>query len=372
MRAALGLARRGLGRVAPNPAVGCVLVKGGAAVARGWTGDGGHPHAEEAALGRAGVSARGATAYVTLEPCAHRSCARKLAEAGVARVVVACGDPDPRTAGRGLDILRDAGVEVARGVCAAEAQALNRGFILRVTQGRPLVTLKTATSLDGCVALANGRSQWITGARARARGHLERARHDAVLVGIGTALADDPALTTRLPGVAHDPARIVLDTYLRLPEGARLAAPGTWLLHAGDPGGRARALEARGVRLLRGPMDIPSILGALAREGLTRVLVEGGPAVLTSFLEAGLWDRLLWFRAGAVMGGDARGAVGPLGLEAMGAVPRLARESIEALGPDVLEVLRPAFVGSRERPKRPTRPHRGGALDSRLLRWRSQ
>ncbi|MFN3293016.1 MAG: bifunctional diaminohydroxyphosphoribosylaminopyrimidine deaminase/5-amino-6-(5-phosphoribosylamino)uracil reductase RibD, partial [Gemmobacter sp.] len=209
MAHALALARRGLGRVWPNPSVACVIVQGGRVVGRGVTAPGGRPHAEPQALAQAGAAARGATAYVTLEPCAHHGrtppCAAALVAAGVARVVSALQDPDPRVSGGGHGMLRAAGIAVTTGVLAAEAAALQRGFLTRVTQGRPMVTLKLALSLDGRIATATGESRWITAAPARARVHLMRACHDAVLVAGGTARADDPELTVRGLGVAHQP-----------------------------------------------------------------------------------------------------------------------------------------------------------------------
>ncbi|MFQ3623345.1 MAG: bifunctional diaminohydroxyphosphoribosylaminopyrimidine deaminase/5-amino-6-(5-phosphoribosylamino)uracil reductase RibD, partial [Acetobacteraceae bacterium] len=225
MRAALALARRGLGSVAPNPAVGCILVREGRVVGRGWTQPGGRPHAETEALRRAGAEARGATAYVTLEPCCHWGrtppCTDALIAAGIARAVVALRDPDPRVNGEGLDRLRAAGIAVTEGVLAAEAAELNAGFLSRIRAGRPLVTLKLATTLDGRIAAASGESRWITGAAARRLAHGLRARNDAVMVGSGTALSDDPALTVRVPGLVPPghpgPVRIVADGRLRLP-----------------------------------------------------------------------------------------------------------------------------------------------------------
>ncbi|MGY4803023.1 bifunctional diaminohydroxyphosphoribosylaminopyrimidine deaminase/5-amino-6-(5-phosphoribosylamino)uracil reductase RibD, partial [Teichococcus aerofrigidensis] len=209
MRAALALAARGLGNTWPNPAVGCVIVKEGVVVGRGWTAPGGRPHAETEALRRAGAAARGATAYVTLEPCCHWGrtppCADALIAAGVARVVVAMQDPDPRVDGAGLRRLREAGIAVASGMLEAEARALNAGFLKRLASGLPLLTLKLATTLDGRIATRAGESQWITGPAARRAAHALRGRHDAVLVGSGTALADDPDLTCRLPGFAPVP-----------------------------------------------------------------------------------------------------------------------------------------------------------------------
>src|SRR5215218_7029847 len=243
MRAALALARRGVGSTWPNPSVGCVIVRdgpgGGQVVGRGWTQPGGRPHAEAEALARAGEAARGATAYVTLEPCSHWGrtppCCDALIAAGVARVVVATGDPDPRVDGRGLRQLREAGIAVEQGLLETEARAVIAGFVRRITRGLPLVTLKLATSLDGRIATATGESRWITGDAARRAAHGLRASHDAVLVGSGTVLADDPDLTCRNPGMARVPiARVVADTRLRTPLGSRLVrtareAP-TWII----------------------------------------------------------------------------------------------------------------------------------------------
>ncbi len=320
MRAALALATRGLGRVAPNPSVGCVLVQDGRIVGRGWTQPGGRPHAETEALARAGVEARGATAYVTLEPCSHQGvtgpCAVALINAGVSRVVCAMEDPDERVSGRGLVMLRDAGIEVESGVLEPEAKALNQGFILHRTQGRPMVTLKLATTLDGKIATAAGDSKWITGAEARAEAHGLRANHDAILVGSGTALADQPALTCRLPGVTgQDPLRVLLDRRGRVAEGAapRDAAAETMVLGGDDcePG---------------------SALTALADRGVTRLLIEGGGAVAASFLRAGLVDRVVWFQAGGILGGDAAPAVASLGLSTVSEMPRFTLRETRLFG----------------------------------------
>lgn len=334
MRAALSLARRHLGRVWPNPSVGCIVVKDGQVVGRGVTAPGGRPHGEPQALAQAGDAARGATVYVSLEPCNHHGktppCSEALIEAGIARIVVACEDPDPRVSGGGIRRLREAGIQVDVGLCAEEAQAVNHGFITRILKGRPGVTLKLATSLDARVATSTGHSQWITGPDSRARGHLLRANHDAILVGIGTALADDPELTCRLPGLeAANPVRVVLDSHLRLPltsklaQGAASVAP-TWLvtLNSADQA-RAAALEALGVRILRvapddtGHPPIAAILTSLAGQGITRLLVEGGPTVATAFLKAGLVDQIEWFRAPMLIGGDGLPAVGALGVDTL-------------------------------------------------------
>jgi diaminohydroxyphosphoribosylaminopyrimidine deaminase/5-amino-6-(5-phosphoribosylamino)uracil reductase len=343
MAVALRLAERGLGSVWPNPAVGCVLAQGGRIVGRGWTQPGGRPHAEVEALGRAGPAALGATAYVSLEPCAHYGhtppCTMALLQAGIRRVVIATLDPDPRVDGRGIEQLRQAGVEVAVGLGRARADAINAGFILCKQAGRPLVTLKLATSLDGRIATRTSASQWITGEQARAHGHLLRRSHDAVMVGSGTALADDPALTCRLPGVDdHRRVRIVLDGRLRLDPASKLArsareAP-TWLFTAADAApGKVAALRALGVEVMAvalqdGRLDLGLVLAALAARGITRVLVEGGAELATSLLRQRRVDRLAWFRAPMLIGGDGHAALGALGVEAL--VDAIGVENVDA------------------------------------------
>lgn len=354
MRGALALAARGLGDVWPNPAVGCVLTRDGRVVGRGWTQPGGRPHAETEALARAGDAARGATAYVTLEPCAHYGktppCAAALIAAGVTRVVAACEDPDERVAGRGHAMLRDAGVDVSVGLSADEAYRLNLGFFLSRLHGRPMVTLKAATSLDGRIAARTGHSKWITGEAARAVGHRLRAEHDAIMVGAGTALADDPDLTCRLPGMAHrSPVRVVVDSRLRLPLTSRLAATArrvpTWIVAAagGHDPLRADALRAAGVDVLEAPTDaagmpdIHTVLKLLAGRGVTRVLSEGGAHLAASLLRAGVVDRMEWFRAAGVVGGDGVPAMVGFGLDDVGAMPRFDRRAVLRLGDDVWE-----------------------------------
>jgi diaminohydroxyphosphoribosylaminopyrimidine deaminase/5-amino-6-(5-phosphoribosylamino)uracil reductase len=358
MRAALALARRGLGNTWPNPAVGCVIVKDGRVVGRGWTQKGGRPHAETEALAQAGVTARGATAYVSLEPCSHHGktppCAEALIAAGIARVVSAVEDPDPRVSGRGLARLREAGIAVETGICTAEAAELNAGFFTRVSHGRPLVTLKLATSLDGRIATATGESRWITGPAARERAHLLRATHDAVLVGTGTALADDPELTCRLPGLeAHSPVRIVLDRRLRLPATMRLfsktAQAPTWIaaLGSSDPTRRAE-LAGGGVKIIAaktddaGKIDLAALLRQLGDKGLTRLLVEGGGQLAAALLRQGLVDLLIWMRAPMAIGDDGLPAVAALGLEGLGGAPRFTLMSSETAGGDVIDTYRRA------------------------------
>lgn len=358
MQAALTLAVRGLGRTWPNPAVGCVLVRpdlNGRVVGRGWTQPGGRPHAETEALSRAGALAEGATAYVTLEPCTHHGhtppCADALIEAGIDRAVVAIEDPDPRVSGQGIARLRDAGIAVTQGVGAEAAAEINAGFLMRIRQGRPLITLKIASSLDGRIATKSGESRWITGEMSRRHGHALRLSHDAILVGIGTALADDPALTCRLPGVGTGPVRIVIDTHLRLSPDSRLAATAkevpTWVIAArGSERTRAALLTARGIEVIdiaggrNGGVDLTEAFDKLAARGLTRVLVEGGGTVAAALLGAGLVDRIAWFRAPVVLGGDGVPAAAGFGLAALAEAPGFVRTGAQALGPDTLETFR--------------------------------
>lgn len=348
MRAALTLARRGLGLTAPNPAVGCILVNENRAVGRGWTRPGGRPHAETEALGRAGSAAAGATAYVTLEPCSHHGqtppCADALIEAGIARCVVASEDADARVSGEGLAKLRAAGVEVADGVLAEEAATLNRGHLLSRRDGRPLVTLKLATTLDGRIATAGGESRWITGPEARARGHMLRAEHDAVMVGSETALLDDPELSVRLPGLEdRKPLRVVLDRRLRLPAGHRLVTGAethpTLVLTLEGQVAQGAALSEAGVELggLPGEGRVVDALTQLADRGVTRLLVEGGAVLAASLLRAGCVDSIAWFRAPSVLGGEARPGIAELGIDRLDAIKRFRRVGVETLGRDLLE-----------------------------------
>ncbi len=352
MATALTLARRGLGRVWPNPAVGCLLVHEGRVVGRGWTQDGGRPHAEQVALDRAGPLSRGATAYVTLEPCAHHGktppCADALIAAGVARVVSATDDPDPRVSGKGHRRLREAGIELSEGVRRLDAEDLNLGFLHRLRLGRPLVTVKLAMSLDGRIATHNGHSQWITGPEARARAHLLRAEHDAVMVGSGTAITDNPRLTVRLPGLEERrPIRLVADSRLalhlthELVRGAKETP--TWILARDDVDRqRRRAFEQAGVQVLEvpggdaEPLDITAALQLLGTRGLTRVLVEGGGRLAASLLSAGLIDRLIVFQAGLAIGGDGLPGIAGLGLKDLGSATRFSQRKVERIGQDLM------------------------------------
>ena len=340
----------------PNPAVGCVLVKEGRVVGRGWTQPGGRPHGETEALMRAGDAARGATAYVSLEPCCHWGktppCTDALIAAGVSRVVVPIEDPDPRVSGQGIARLREAGIEVATGLGAEEAAEINAGFFTRLREERPLVTLKLATTLDGRLATRTGQSQWITGPAARDRAHLLRATHDAVMVGSNTVLTDDPQLTCRLPGLDRlSPVRIVVDGRLRVPLTARVVAEArtvpTWFitLRHGDAA-RREAFIGCGVELIEAPetrdhaIDMTEALRELGRRGLTRVLVEGGATLAAVLLRDGLVDRLAWFHAPMLIGGDGIPAIEAFGIEALADAPRFERLATETIGEDVLETLR--------------------------------
>lgn len=318
MAHALRLARRGLGNVWPNPAVGCIIVQAGRVVGRGWTQPGGRPHAERMALDQAGPLARGATAYVTLEPCAHHGrtppCAEGLAAAGIARMVSAMTDPDPRVAGRGHQILNDAGIAVTQGIRQAEAQDLQAGFLSRILAGRPFVTLKLATSFDGRIATASGESRWITAPQARLHVHAMRMIHDAVMVGGNTAHADRPSLNVRGLSTPRQPVRVVLSSrpLPDLPPEGPMHGP-LWQIAAP-------------------PQDA---LTQLARHGITRVLCEGGGVLAASLLRAGLVDQLIGYTAGVVLGGDGRAAIAPLGLDRLADAPRFHLVETRRLGDDL-------------------------------------
>ena len=311
MAAAIALSQRSRGRTTPNPNVGCILLNAqGHVVGRGWTQPGGRPHAEAMALDQAGSAARGGTAFVTLEPCAHRShrgpcCADLLIEAGVKRVVIAATDPDPRTNGQGIAKLRHAGIEVEADLLASEAKRVMAGFFMRQSKARPYVTLKLATSLDGCIALRDGTSQWITGPAARAHGHLERARHDLILVGRGTYDADQPRLDVRLAGLeARSPARILLTSNPQAPDG--------WTV-------------------IQQPCDIGTLT-------VDHLLIEGGAQTAAAFIAADLVDRLLLYRAPIFIGGGRQG-LGDIGLTHLAeAHRRWALRDARRFGPDRLEV----------------------------------
>lgn len=321
MTHALRLGRRGLGNTWPNPAVGCVIARGNRIIARGWTQPGGRPHAEAMALSSAGPDARGATAYVTLEPCAHHGrtppCADALIAAGVNRVVTALTDPDPRTAGQGHARLRAAGIAVTEGVCADTARTDQAGFLLRVTQGRPMLTLKLATSLDGRIATVAGESKWITGPKARAHVQALRLAHDAIMVGGGTARTDRPQLNLRGLGPQRQPVRIVVSSQ-PLPD---LPSEGPdhgplWQV-SGDPAAFMADLGAR---------------------GLTRILCEGGGDLAARLLRADVVDQIVSYNAGLMLGGDARAAIGPLGLRRLSDAPHFRLTETRRIGADLMQI----------------------------------
>jgi diaminohydroxyphosphoribosylaminopyrimidine deaminase/5-amino-6-(5-phosphoribosylamino)uracil reductase len=358
MRLALEEAWRGLGRTAPNPAVGAVLVRGGRVVGRGHHARAGGPHAEIVALRRAGARARGADLYTTLEPCDHHGrtppCTLALIEAGVRRVFVGSRDPNPLVDGKGTARLRRAGIEVQVGPLQAECDALNAPWFRFVASGRPFVTLKLAATLDGRIATSRGDSRWVSGPAARAWVHGLRGRVDAVLVGRGTALADDPRLTSRPPGGGgRDPLRVVLDTGLRLPATLRLfrqrSKARTLVFHAAR---RPRALGPRVdlQRCGRGPggLDLHEVLAALAARGVVHLLVEGGGAVAASLLAAGLVDRLALVLAPRVLGAGLSwsGATGPA---RMADALQVRDVTVERLGDDLLLQGTPALAATRGR-----------------------
>ncbi|MDA0721358.1 MAG: bifunctional diaminohydroxyphosphoribosylaminopyrimidine deaminase/5-amino-6-(5-phosphoribosylamino)uracil reductase RibD [Proteobacteria bacterium] len=347
MALALQLGRRGMGRVWPNPAVGCVIVTHGRIVGRGWTQDGGRPHAETVALAQAGEDARGATVYVTLEPCAHHGqtppCATALTAAGVARVVVALGDPDGRVAGRGIAMLEQAGIAVETGLLADQARADHAGFLSRITAARPFVTLKLAGTLDGRIATASGESQWITGPEARRAVHMMRARHDAVLVGAGTLRADDPALSVRGLGITRQPVRIVVSRAVKLPLTSQLAQTArqspVWICH-GAEADVADWLALGAVSLpcavRAGQVEPEAMMQALASAGITRVFCEGGGMLAASLLGAGLVDDLVVMTAGCAIGAEGTPALAAMGIGRLADAPRFALHDLARLGDDVM------------------------------------
>ena len=355
MRAAISLAQRGLGQTWPNPSVGCVIVLDDIVVGRGWTQQGGRPHAETVALLQAGDGARGSTVYVTLEPCSHKGvtepCAKALINAGVARVVVGLQDPDPRVNGRGIKMLRKAGINVSIGVCASEAERVTSGFLKRNTDHRPQITLKFATTLDGRIATKSGDSRWVTGAAARRLGHMLRANHDAILVGSRTALKDDPSLTCRLPGMFNrSPLRIVVDGRMRLPLAHNLVvgAPEipTWLFtfsETSQTSERRRAYREAGVKIFdispdeNGYPDLKILVGVLAEKGITRLLIEGGGIIAAAFLKLGLIDEVFWYRSAKIIGNEGLPAIAGLGIERLQDAICMKTHYVERVGEDFVE-----------------------------------
>ena len=349
MREALRIAEYARGRTSPNPLVGAVIVRDGAIVASGWHRAAGEPHAEIHALRMAGELARGATLYVTLEPCAHHGrtgpCAEAVIAAGLARVVIALSDPNPLVAGRGIHLLTAAGIEVTTGICEDEARRQNEIFLKWVTTKRSFVTLKTAMTLDGKIASHTGASQWITGAAARARVHAYRNEYDAILVGIGTVLADDPSLTTRLEhGTGKNPLRIVLDSEARTPLDAKLvadgAAPTIIVVSERADHRRVNLLRACGaevVTLGTQRVDIAALLDYLGAREITSLFVEGGATVNWSLLAGGSVDKVHAFIAPMLMGGaEAKTPIGGTGFDSPQTAFRLHDMTVEQVGTDIL------------------------------------
>ena len=352
MARALELAERGLFTTTPNPRVGCVIVRDGRCVGEGWHVRAGEPHAEVHALAMAGEAARGATAYVTLEPCSHHGrtppCAEALVRAGVGRVVAAMEDPNPLVAGRGLARLREAGIATLSGVLEAEARELNLGFVSRMTRGRPWLRLKAAATLDGKTALETGVSQWITGDDARRDAHRWRARSCAVLTGIGTVRDDDPQLNVRAIPTDRQPLRIVVDARLDTPLNAKLLDGGPVLIAGAiDDPARIAALRHRGADVVilpnqGGKVDLPALLAELGRRGINEVLAESGFKLNGSLLREGCVDELILYLAPALVGDAARGLFNLPALESLADKRRLAFRDVRLVGGDLRIVARPA------------------------------
>ncbi len=349
MAAALRIGRRNRGRTYPNPAVGAILVKGGRVVGRGWTAATGRPHAETEALAQAGSEARGATAYVTLEPCAHHGrtppCADALIAAGVARVVTSLADPDPRVSGQGIAKLEAAGIAVTVGVLAEDAAYAHAGHISRIARGRPYVVLKLAVSADGMIGRRAGERMIISGKAAFEAVQAMRVESDAVMIGIGTVLVDDPRLTVRLPGLqSRSPARIILDAGARIPLDSNLVGsarelPLIVVVGPSAPEDRKDALRDSGVRVLEvgegtGGLDLKQTLEALAVEGFTRILVEGGSEVASTLVSEDLVDEVVLFRANVVVGADGVRALGGYALSAIERSPRYRQIEAAIVGDD--------------------------------------
>lgn len=344
MARALELAQRGLYTTTPNPRVGCVVVRDGAVVGEGWHARAGEPHAEVLALRAAGQRARTATAYVSLEPCAHHGrtppCCDALIAAGVARVVAAMDDPNPLVAGQGLARLRAANIAVESGLMASDAHELNIGFVARMTRRRPWLRMKIAASLDGKTALLNGQSQWITGAEARRDGHAWRARACAVLTGIGTVKDDNPQLTVREVATPRQPLRVVVDSRLETPPGARVVGRGTLIAAAADHPDRAEALRARGAEIVvmpnaSGKVELPELMVALGERGVNELHVEAGFKLNGSLLNEGLVDELLVYLAPSVMGDKAQGMFHLPQLDSLAGQRRLQFTDVRQIGPDI-------------------------------------
>jgi diaminohydroxyphosphoribosylaminopyrimidine deaminase/5-amino-6-(5-phosphoribosylamino)uracil reductase len=354
MRLALAYASRNYGQTSSNPSVGCVIVSGHKIVGVSATSAGGRPHAEVGALAQAGELARNSTAYVTLEPCSHfgktSPCADALIDAGIKRVVVATRDPFPKVSGRGIEMLKAAGLHVTEAVCEQEARDSMRGFLKAQERGLPYVSMKIATSLDGKIALKDGSSQWITGERSRKHGHILRAKSDAIITGIGTVLSDNPTMNCRLPGLeSASPVRVVLDSKLRIPLSSNLVATAKrwplFVMTTSKDINKIKALEKAGVKICyiseqnNDHVNLISVMKILVKEGLFSVLIEAGEKLSTAMITSGLLDRIYWFQSSMILGSDAKSAIGKRGLICLAKEYQFQQEAHLRLGDDYMYTL---------------------------------
>jgi diaminohydroxyphosphoribosylaminopyrimidine deaminase/5-amino-6-(5-phosphoribosylamino)uracil reductase len=354
MKIALSLASRNIGLTAPNPSVGCVIVKDGQIIASGITSPGGRPHAETNTLNSIGDAAKGATAYITLEPCSHTGktnpCTEALIKSGIAKVVVAMEDPFPKVAGSGIMALKAAGIDVVQDICQTEAAKLNEGFLSVQLKKRPFVTLKMATSIDGKIATSFGESKWITGVSARNYTQILRAKNDAIMVGIETVFTDDPELTCRLNGLENQsPIRVVMDSHLRIPEDSKLVKTAKkhplWVI-CSDVNADKKTLESLGVKIITCKaddnlrIDLADALKKLVELGITRLLVEGGSKLASSFITANLVDELVWIKAPILIGNDGIPAISDLEIANLKDVKKFALKSVKKVCEDLVEVYR--------------------------------
>lgn len=351
MRVALTIGKRLIGNTWPNPSVGCVIVKDGSVVGRGWTGDGGRPHAETIAINQAGSAAKGGTAYVSLEPCDHvgqtQPCTKKIIEAGISRVVIAVVDPDPRVSGNGIKTLKAAGIEVKTGVLKSEARRDHRGFFSRIEKGLPYITLKLAMSFDGKIATKSGQSKWITNSAARRLVHLMRSQHDAILVGRGTVCADDPNLAPRDVGAIRPSVRIVMDSRLNSPINSQIAQSATqrepvWICHGSDASENKirewNNLNAKTIlcKTINGKIKLRDALSKLADRGLTLILCEGGSQLAGSLIHNDLVDEVVGFSSGVMLGKDGLSPIDQQGVDDINEAPRFTLQSSKDLGGNVM------------------------------------
>jgi diaminohydroxyphosphoribosylaminopyrimidine deaminase/5-amino-6-(5-phosphoribosylamino)uracil reductase len=349
MALALSMGQRGLGQTWPNPSVGCVIVKNGRVLGRGHTQQGGRPHAEIMALRQAGSAADGATVYVTLEPCAHTGqtppCASALIDANLSRVVIATTDPDARVAGRGIQMLRDAGIEITMDVLKSDADIAHAGFFSRIKLNRPFVTLKLAISLDGRIATSTGDSEWITGDQSRRFVHYLRATHDAVMVGRGTVLADDPTLNVRGFGKMRQPVRVVVDSNMNSAPNGNLAKTANdtpvWFCHTQQadftPWNNTGAISIP-CETIENRVDIAHAMTKLANAGLTRVFCEGGGTLGGSLITSDLVDQLIIMQAGVAIGADGKPSLGAMQNTILANAPRYALDDLRQLGNDTISI----------------------------------